>query len=46
MAEEYVGGFKCLPGTKKIAYAASCGIFDFQQESKTVYNELLNDFLL
>ncbi len=44
IAEEYIGGFECLPGTKKIAYAASCGMSDFQQESKAVYNELLKEF--
>lgn len=44
IAEEYLGGFECLPRTKKIAYAASCGMSDFQQESKTVYNELLKGF--
>lgn len=44
IAEEYIGGFECLSGTKKIAYAASCGTSDFQEESRTVYNEYLKDF--
>lgn len=44
IAEEYIGGFKCLPNTKKIAYAASCGTSDFQTESREVYDYLLKDF--
>ena len=44
IAEEYIGGFKCLAGTKKIAYAASCGTKDFQEESREVYCDYLKDF--
>ena len=44
IAEEYIGGFECLTGTKKIAYAASCGRSDFQDESKAVYYDYLKDF--
>ena len=44
VAEEYIGGFECLPGTKKIAYAASCGTSDFQSESKKFYDEYLREF--
>lgn len=44
IAEEYIGGFKCLPNTKKIAYAASCGTSDFQDESREVYGDLLKGF--
>ena len=44
IAEEYIGGFKCLTDTKKIAYAASCGTSDFQTESREVYDCLLRDF--
>lgn len=44
LAEEYIGGFACLPGTRKIAYAASCGTSDFQPESRAVYEEHLRDF--
>ena len=44
IAEEYIGGFECLPGTRKIAYAASCGTADFQVESRSVYDEYLKDF--
>ena len=44
IATEYIGGFSCLPGTKKIAYAASCGCADFQPDSMEVYNEYLKQF--
>lgn len=44
VAEEYIGGFACLPGTRKIAYAASCGTSDFQEESRAVYDAYLRDF--
>lgn len=44
IAEEYIGGFKCLPETRKIAYAASCGADDFQVESKAVYGDQLKNF--
>lgn len=44
VAEEYIGGFECLPGTKKIAYAASCGSSDFHPESRAVYENYLRDF--
>ena len=44
IAEEYIGGFECLPGTRKIAYAASCGTSDFQEESRSVYYDCLKDF--
>ena len=44
IAEEYIGGFQCLPNTKKIAYAASCGTSDFQDESRKVYGDLLRGF--
>ncbi|MGN0323994.1 MAG: polysaccharide pyruvyl transferase family protein [Oliverpabstia sp.] len=44
IAEEYIGGFECSPGTKKIAYAASCGKSDFQEDSRTVYYDYLKDF--
>lgn len=44
IAEEYIGGFKCLTGTRKISYAASCGTSDFQEESREVYCDLLGDF--
>lgn len=44
IAEEYIGGFACLPGTRKIAYAASCGTSDFQEEGKSVYYNYLKDF--
>ena len=44
IAEEYIGGFECLPGTRKIAYAASCGTDDFQEESKAVYEDHLKSF--
>ena len=44
VAEEYIGGFTCLSGTKKIAYAASCGLADFQPDSMEVYNEYLKEF--
>lgn len=44
IAEEYIGGFECLPTTRKIAYAASCGTSDFQEESRLVYYGYLKDF--
>lgn len=44
IAEEYIGGFECLYGTRKIAYAASCGTSDFQEESRKVYYDHLKDF--
>lgn len=44
VAEEFIGGFVCLPETRKIAYAASCGTSDFQSESKEVYINYLNEF--
>lgn len=44
IAEEYIGAFSCLPKTKKVAYAASCGSSDFQKESRDFYNECLRDF--
>ena len=44
IAEEYIGGFACLPGTRKIAYAASCGTSDFQEESRAVYDAYLKGF--
>lgn len=44
IAEEYIGGFACLAGTRKIAYAASCGASDFQEESRAVYYDYLKDF--
>lgn len=44
VAEEYVGGFPCLPHTKKIAYAASCGKEDFQLESRQIYEEHIKSF--
>ncbi len=44
VSEEYIGGFECLPGTKKVAYAASCGCADFQPDSKEIYDRYLKDF--
>lgn len=44
IAEEYIGGFECFAGTRKIAYAASCGTSDFQEESRAVYDDYLKDF--
>lgn len=44
IAEEYIGGFKCNSNTRKIAYAASCGTSDFQEESKEIYDKLLDDY--
>lgn len=44
IAEEYIGGFECLPYTKKVAYAASCGSSDFQPESRELYDNYLKDF--
>lgn len=44
VTEEYIGGFACLPGTRKIAYAASCGTSDFQEESRAAYDAYLRDF--
>ena len=44
VAEEYIGGFECLLGTRKIAYAASCGTSDFQPESREIYEKYLQDF--
>lgn len=44
VAEEYIGGFKCASNSKKISYAASCGSFDFQEESREIYNKYLQDF--
>lgn len=44
IAEEYIGGFECFAGTRKIAYAASCGRSDFQEESRDVYDNYLKDF--
>lgn len=44
VAEEYIGGFPCLPGTRKIAYAASCGTSDFRPESREIYEQYLRDF--
>ena len=44
IAEEYIGGFECLPQTRKVAYAASCGTSDFQEESKKTYYKYLKDF--
>lgn len=44
IAEEYIGGFECLPETRKIAYAASCGTSDFQEESRETYNAYLKSF--
>lgn len=44
IAKEFVGGFECLPNTRKIAYAASCGRGSFLEEEKENYYPLLNDF--
>lgn len=44
IAKEFVGGFACLPHTRKIAYAASCGRNEFLEEEKEYYYPLLNDF--
>lgn len=44
VAEEYIGGFECLTGTKRVAYAASCGSSDFQPESRELYDECLRKF--
>lgn len=44
IAKEYVGGFKCLDKTKKIAYAASCGRSSFTEEEKKNYYPLLEAF--
>lgn len=44
IAEEYIGGFEILPGTRKIAYAASCGTSNFQEDSREVYYDYLKDF--
>lgn len=44
IADEYVGNFKCLPKTRKISYAASCGMSDFQLDSKVHYESMLKDF--
>ena len=44
IAEEYIGGFECSPTTRKIAYAASCGTSDFQEESRLVYYGYLKEF--
>ena len=44
ISEEYIGAFECLPKTKKIAYAASCGTADFQPESKEFYDDCLKSF--
>ena len=44
IAKEFVGGFECLPDTRKIAYAASCGRSGFLKEEKENYYPLLKDF--
>lgn len=44
VTEEYIGGFPCFPGTRKVAYAASCGMSDFQPESKMIYDKYLEGF--
>lgn len=44
IAEEYIGGFDCLPHTRKVAYAASCGLSDFPQECRKVYSHYLESF--
>lgn len=44
IAKEFVGGFECLPGTRKIAYAASCGRTAFLDEEKAQYYPLLKEF--
>lgn len=44
IAEEYIGGFKTNNGTRKISYAASCGLSDFQEDSRDLYYTYLKDF--
>lgn len=44
ISKEFVGGFECLPKTRKIAYAASCGRNSFVDEEKEHYYPLLNEF--
>lgn len=44
IAKEFVGGFSCLPQTRKIAYAASCGRSELIEEEKENYYPLLKDF--
>ena len=39
-----MGIFEVLPGTRKIAYAASCGSADFQEESREAYMKYLQSF--